>query len=207
MQIIQTTGFSCAANVFDDDVPDEAPAEDAEAFPIDEVIDWNRRINNENVLINWKYYQSSHWICCLLLTSYHIRQFHHPSCTYLELKSSSMISHWSFHYFNFFLQKYRSSNCIFKGESIRLSQLLVRVFGSILNMHINATCIYNFFYYFYSYNITLFNKLNSFYCCIRVHLRSLFSQRNRGCLVSVSNEWTGFHMDILWHRPIVCTLS
>lgn len=39
MQIIQTTGFSCAANVFDDDVPDEAPAEDAEAFPIDEVID------------------------------------------------------------------------------------------------------------------------------------------------------------------------
>lgn len=59
MQIIQTTGFSCAANVFDDDVPDEAPAEDAEAFPIDEVIDWNRRINNENVLINWKYYQSS----------------------------------------------------------------------------------------------------------------------------------------------------
>lgn len=50
MQIIQTTGFSCAANVFDDDVPDEAPAEDAEAFPIDEVIDWNRRINNKKCI-------------------------------------------------------------------------------------------------------------------------------------------------------------
>lgn len=38
IQIIQTGGFSCV-NVFDDDVPDDAPAEEADAFPIDDVID------------------------------------------------------------------------------------------------------------------------------------------------------------------------
>lgn len=33
-------GFSCA-KVFDDDVPDDAPADEADAFPIDDVIDCN----------------------------------------------------------------------------------------------------------------------------------------------------------------------
>lgn len=37
----QTTGgFSCA-NVLDDDVPDDAPADEADAFPIDDVSVWN----------------------------------------------------------------------------------------------------------------------------------------------------------------------
>lgn len=48
MKLIQTGGFSCA-NVFDDDVPDEAPTEDADAFPIDEVIDCNDSKFNRNV--------------------------------------------------------------------------------------------------------------------------------------------------------------
>lgn len=37
---LTTTGLSYACpNVLDDDDPDEAPADDADAFPIDDVID------------------------------------------------------------------------------------------------------------------------------------------------------------------------
>lgn len=45
----QTTGFSWA-KVFDDDVPDDAPADDADAFPIDDVIDWKEyNLSYENL--------------------------------------------------------------------------------------------------------------------------------------------------------------
>lgn len=44
---IQTTGFG--PKVFDDDVPDDAPADDADAFPIDDVRVWNT-VNGVNNL-------------------------------------------------------------------------------------------------------------------------------------------------------------
>lgn len=39
MMLTTSTGTSLCTNVFDDDVPDEAPADDADAFPIDDVND------------------------------------------------------------------------------------------------------------------------------------------------------------------------
>lgn len=36
INVIRTTGLSCAIDL-DDDVPDDAPADDADALPIDDV--------------------------------------------------------------------------------------------------------------------------------------------------------------------------
>lgn len=38
-RILTTGGCSCLVNVFDADVPDEAPTDDADAFVIDDVSD------------------------------------------------------------------------------------------------------------------------------------------------------------------------